>query len=146
MNKNNNNLDRELNDVLNAFRHSIKSFFLEEARKCGCSLTHFEVLRFISDKGSVTMKEIAAWLQITPPSASSLVDVLVEKKLVSRVSSKDDRRIINIVLNKEADKIFDSIHNRKMLIFKKIFSNLNSEDKKDLIRILSKCIEDKYEK
>jgi len=93
--------EQGLDDVLMAFRQKMTTSLLEEAKETGFSLSHFEVLGYIADKGAVTMKEIASWLHITPPSASALIDVLVEKKLVSRVQSNKDRRTIHITLKKK---------------------------------------------
>ena len=133
--------NQSLDDVLMAFRQKMTTSLLEEAKETGFSLSHFEVLGYIAEKGNVTMKEIALWLHITPPSASALIEVLVEKKLVSRVQSDKDRRTIHITLEEKAHKLFHKIYSKKMSIFKKMLSKLNGSDKENLIRILNKCIE-----
>lgn len=133
--------NQSLDDVLMAFRQKMTTSLLEEAKETGFSLSHFEVLGYIAEKGNVTMKEIALWLHITPPSASTLIEVLVEKKLVSRVQSDKDRRTIHITLEEKAHKLFHKIYSKKMSIFKKMLSKLNGSDKENLIRILNKCIE-----
>ena len=134
--KNTQNID----DVLIAFRQTMTSLLLNEAKIRGFSLNHMEIIKFIAHKEDVTMKDIATWLNITPPSASALVDTLVNKKLVTRVQSKKDRRTIHIILNKETHKFINSIHKNKLTVFKKMLSKLSKEDQVDLIRILNKCI------
>lgn len=132
--------EQSLDDVLMSFRQNMTTSLLEEAKETGFSLSHFEILGYIADKENVTMKEIALWLHITPPSASSLVDVLVKKKLVSRVSSNKDRRSVHIKLEGKSHKLFHKIYSNKMSIFKKMLSKLDNKDKEDLIRVLTKCI------
>ena len=136
----NTKINQQLEDVLMAFRQNVTTSILKEAKGSGFSLSHFEVIMYIARNGEVTMKDIAAWLNITPPSASVLVDVLVDKKLVTRVQSSKDRRTIHIALNKEAHKFMYSIHKKKMLMFKKMLSKISDDDKEILTRILNKCI------
>jgi len=131
---------QRLDDALIAFRHTMTTLLLKEAKGSGLSLSHFEILMYLAHRGEVTMKDISAWLNITPPSASVLIDCLVKKNLVTRVQSNKDRRTIHIIINKEAHKLMNKIHIKKMSIFKKILSKLSNEDKEDLIRILNKCI------
>ena len=131
---------QNIDDILIAFRQNMTNLLFKEAKGSGLSLSHFEILMYIAHKGEVTMKDIASWLHITPPSASVLVDTLVKKKLVTRVSSSKDRRTIHIILNREAHKLISLIHKKKMTVFKKMLSKLDKKDQKDLSRILNKCI------
>lgn len=135
-----NNINPSLDDVLMAFRHRMTTSLLEEAKETGFSLSHFEVLGYIAEKEKVTMKDIATWLHITPPSASTLVEVLVEKELVSRLQSDKDRRTIYIILGEKSHKLFQKIHRQKISLFKAMLSKLDDKDKEELARIISKCI------
>ena len=136
----NTKITQQLDETLISFRHMMTTLLLKEAKGSGLSLSHFEIIMYLAQKGKVTMKDIATWLNITPPSASVLVDVLVKKNLVSRIQSNKDRRTVHIIINKEAYKLMTEIHKKKMSLFKKILSKLSSEDKEDLVRILNKCI------
>ena len=136
----NTKITQKLEDVLMAFRQNVTTSILKEAKGSGFSLSHFEVIMYIARNGEVTMKDVATWLNITPPSASVLIDTLVDKKLVTRIQSSKDRRTIHIVLNKEAHKFMYGIHKKKMLMFKKMLSKISDEDKEVLTRILNKCI------
>ena len=134
----NTKITQQLDETLISFRHMMTTLLLKEAKGSGLSLSHFEIIMYLAQKGKVTMKDIATWLNITPPSASVLVDVLVKKNLVSRIQSNKDRRTVHIIINKEAYKLMTEIHKKKMSLFKKILSKLSSEDKEDLVRILNK--------
>ena len=131
---------QNIDDILIAFRQNMTNLLFNEAKGSGLSLSHFEILIYIMHRGEVTMKDIATWLHITPPSASNLIETLVNKKLVTRAQSNKDRRTVHIILNKEAHKLIGSIHKKKMDVFKKMLSKLDKEDQSDLIRILNKCI------
>lgn len=129
---------QKLEDSFLSFRRMMTNQLLDEAKGLGLSLSHFEVVMFLAHTGEANMKDIAKILHITPPSASVLVDTLVEKKLVRRVPSDKDRRTIHVSLSPEAQKLMISVHKKKVTIFKKILSKLNNEDQENLIRILNK--------
>ena len=131
---------QSLDDVLISFKHIINASLLKEARSYDLSLSHLEIIMYIANKGEVTMKDISSWLHITPPSVSTLIDILVKKNIVTRTQSKKDRRTVYITLNKEAHKLLSSIHKKKISMFKKMLSKLSNDDRSELIRILNKCI------
>ena len=134
------NENSDLDDVFMMFHHKMVDLFKKEAERSGHTLTHFEVLMYVAERGPVTMKNIASWLHITPPSASALVDKLVRKKFLARVEKDSDRRTIHIVIGGEAHKLFKSLRSKKIAIFKNIFVRLNKKEKEDLVRILKKCV------
>ena len=135
-----NTKEEELNDILMLFKRKITDSFLKESKNLGFSPSHFEILIYLHEKGPVTMKSIASLLNITPPSASSLVDKLVSKKLVTRVSLDNDRRTVHVKLGEEAHQLFAKIHKKKMIWFGKMLNKLDKKEKEDLVRILNKCI------
>ena len=131
---------QSLDDVLIAFKHTLTGLLLNEAKDYGLSISHLEIIMYIANKGKVTMKDISAWLHITPPSASTLVDILVKKNIVTRTQSRSDRRTTYITLDPGAHKLLSSMHKKKISMFKKMLSKLSDEDRNELIRILNKCI------
>ena len=134
------NLQKSLEEALMAFRHSMTKALKEQAKKRGCSLAHFEVLKFIAEEGNPTMKDIATQLHITPPSASTLIDTMVAKKLVVRSYAVKDRRIIRLTLAPKGHVFLFSIHKHKTSVFNEMLSRLSMEDKNELARIIIKCV------
>ncbi len=100
------------------------------------TFSQVEVLHFIGPTGKETMKNIADFLKITPPSATEIVNEMEKKGLIKRQSDKSDRRVVFIVLSPLAKKLCASLWKRKELILKKIFSKLNKKDHKDFERII----------
>ncbi len=133
-------LPKQLEEALLAFRHTMTSALVKEAKAQGWSLSHFEIIKYIAEQGNPTMKDIAGHLYITPPSASTLIDTLVAKKLVVRTEEPKDRRTIRITISPTAQKVLASIYKKKNSIFTAMLSKLEQEDKNDLARILTKCI------
>jgi len=132
--------EEQLDRILLSFKHKMTNSFFEEAKKLELPPSNFEILIYLYEKGPITMKNIASWLSITPPSASSLIDKLVSKELVNRVQSDNDRRTIHISLGKEAHKLFAKLHRKKVKLFEEMLDKLDKKDKENLVRILNKCI------
>jgi DNA-binding MarR family transcriptional regulator len=100
------------------------------------TFSQVEVLRFIGPAGRETMKNIADYLKITPPSATEIVSEMEKRGLVQRKSDTNDRRVVFIILSPSAKKLFISLSKRKDTILKKMTSKLNEKDYKNLERII----------
>jgi DNA-binding MarR family transcriptional regulator len=96
-----------------------------------------ETLRYIKENKPL-MKDIAEYLSVAPPSATSLVNHLVEAKLVERIRDEKDRRIVRMNITDFGEKKF--IQGMALVAdrMKEALSPLNESEKKDLIRILEK--------
>ena len=62
------------------------------------SLTQSEVLRFVEEHKSPTMRDIAQHLQITAPSATSLIAEMVAQAYLTRKNNPQDRREVHLLL------------------------------------------------
>ena len=62
------------------------------------SMLHFKILCFVGSRGLTPMKDIAAFLGITAPSATVLVNRLVRSGELKRVASQGDRRSVSVKL------------------------------------------------
>lgn len=109
-----------------------------ESNLTDCSFLHMHTLHYIKENGSANMKEIANFLHITPPSATSLVNSLVIKKYMVRVSSEADRRAIGLRLTKAGEELLRNSFKRMMAILESNIDKLSEMEKTTLITILSK--------
>ena len=58
----------------------------------------------IDEYGPLTIKNLASILNVSPPSASAMVDKLVEKKILTREQSRADRREVIVRISPETAK------------------------------------------
>ncbi len=129
----------DLDDALLIFRRTMNEALRIEAGKLGQSLAHFEVLKYVAERGDPTMKSLSDHLRITPPSASALVDALVDKKLLSRSYSPNDRRTIRITLTASSQRLLASLYKTKASVFTTMLKNLNKEERIIFATLLAKC-------
>ena len=62
------------------------------------TMPQFKVLALLLRGDTPTVSEVAHWLQVTPPTASGILDRLEEKRLIVRVDDPADRRIVHVHL------------------------------------------------
>lgn len=88
------------------------------------------------------MKDLACCLFIAPPSATSIVDDLVGRKLATRSADKKDRRITKISLTAKGKKALENYSRKKLEKFKKRIEKLTLREKSTLFKILEKLAQE----
>jgi DNA-binding MarR family transcriptional regulator len=95
-------------------------------------------LRYIEEKRPL-MKDIASYLAITPPSATSLVNSLIKSGLAKRESSKKDRRIVRIEITDSGKKNMKNNLSEVTLRMRKNLESLTKKEQEQLKKILKKA-------
>ncbi len=103
-------------------------------------LSSIETLRFVEEKGTPTMRDIAGYLRITAPSATALVECLVGSGFLSRKEDAKDRRVVRVSLTKKGATLLAKVTRRRMEALRKLVSALSAADRAHFISILSKIV------
>lgn len=125
-----------LGDLLLIFRRKIIESIKKDGLKHDLTFSQIEIIHFIGLSGKKTMKNIADYLKITPPSVTTVIEEMEKKGLVRRVNDDKDRRVVSIILSEKTKKFFTSICKRKELIFSGMISRLTEKDQKTFERII----------
>lgn len=104
------------------------------------SLLNQRVLDFVFHKKNPTMKEVAEFLCIKSPTATSIINTLVKNGKIKRVSDKADYRIVRLSLTQSGRKMLSEQKREMTKNIKKDLKKINGKEKKDLIKILEKLI------
>jgi DNA-binding MarR family transcriptional regulator len=86
----------------------------------------------------VNMSDVANHLNITPPSATSLVNNLVKNTKLKRVSDASDRRIVRLQLTPSGLRALREGRAQLINRLKGVFEVLNQKEQKQMIAILQK--------
>lgn len=86
------------------------------------------------------MKEVADYLGITPPSATSLIDGLVESNLLKRNFDKNDRRVVRLTVTAHGKQTIKRGLNIMTSQMKKVLACLTEKEQKQLILIYKKVL------
>lgn len=109
----------------------------EAHRGKNCSFLHLISLKHIRENKPL-MKDLAGFLGIAPPSATSLIGTLAKSELVYREADKTDRRIVRIIISKKGEKFLEA---HKKIMAEKMrenISKLSATEQQQLEKILIK--------
>jgi DNA-binding MarR family transcriptional regulator len=102
------------------------------------TLTQYRALVVLASRGPLTLTEFARYLMKTPATASRTVDRLVARGLVTRHSSSDDRRQVELQLSQEGAELVHSVTLRRRDAIAEVLRSIPAET----LEPLAKALED----
>jgi len=100
------------------------------------SIPQKNMILIIRKKKTVTMTDLANHLGVSPPSASAMVDRLVEKKILSREHSVEDRRKVMVRISNQAMSMMDVIEENMLGFFLDLVEKIGPETTKQWCQVL----------
>ncbi len=97
------------------------------------TMRQLKLLRLLGQHESVAMKELARLAGISTPTATGLVDRMVENGLVVRVDDPDDRRVVRVQLTRKAKGLRDRFRRLRGEKIDCVLSQLSSADRRRLV-------------
>jgi DNA-binding MarR family transcriptional regulator len=88
---------REILEVVPLVMRSIRAE-MRSARAPGLNVPQFRTLVYLNRNGTASLSDVAAYIGLMLPSASTLVDGLVSRDFVAREPDLEDRRRITLRL------------------------------------------------
>ena len=98
----------------------------------GLGESDFRVLEVLLHKGPLPVNTIGPIVDLTPGSISVAVDRLVEKGLVSRVESSEDRRVRIVALTPRGKDVIVPAFRKHSGQMRTVFSELSPEELRGL--------------
>ena len=100
--------------------------------------TDFRILEALLNKGPLPVNTIGPKVYLTPGSISTAVDRLVERGLVSRVESPEDRRVRVVSLTPKGKRLIVPIFRKHAAEIRKVFADANPKELQALETTLKK--------
>ncbi len=132
-----NDLDKEISEKIFGVYRKMKQGF-NSLKKINITMIQLHALIFIKENKNCQLTDLAKNFSITMPTANSLIERLINLKLVSRQNDKDDRRVVHFFLTDKGIKTLKKIENERVNCFSSFISKLNDDEKKQLLKILEK--------
>ena len=132
----NQNIEDHFEALMMELHNSIGYELRQKALKFNFTFSQMEVVRYVKKEKNPTMKDIANYLHITPPSVTAIIEGLIKKGLIKKEIDKNDHIVTRIIVTSKVSKMFNALRNKKVEAFKNILSRLNSKDKSEFVRIL----------
>jgi len=135
-------LNNQIVETMFMVFRSMKDTMCFSSKSSHLTMIQLEALIFLSKNNDAQMKDFADYFSITMPTATSLVDKLIAIKLAERKNYSKDRRIVKISITRAGKKLLDEAMKQRENKINKMLTFLSKNDKKDLLRILSKVLEE----
>jgi MarR family transcriptional regulator, 2-MHQ and catechol-resistance regulon repressor len=123
--------------LVKAFQAASKYLYAGLA-ETGIDDTDFRILEALLNKGPLPVNTIGPKVFLTPGSISTAVDRLVEKGLVSRVESPEDRRVRVVSLTAKGKRLIAPVFRKHAAEIKRIFADANRKELRALETTLKK--------
>jgi DNA-binding MarR family transcriptional regulator len=91
------------------------------------SLAHWMILEDLLEQPR-TMRELAATISMPPSSLTGLVDSLVERGNIERISDPEDRRIVRVRLTEDGQGYVNKIRTHLMQQYQNAMTDLSIEE------------------
>ncbi|MTI29719.1 MarR family winged helix-turn-helix transcriptional regulator [Xanthovirga aplysinae] len=115
------------------------NMFVEFLKPYGISPQQFNILRILRGANDwVSMNDIKALMVDKSPNATRLSDKLLEKELVERKRSEQDRRVVYLALSKKGEELLEAIDKSDNSRHMEVEDRITEEEAKQFSDILDK--------
>ena len=101
----------------------------------------FALLSELAERGELAQKELAKSTFKDAPTVSRIIDLMVKKGLINRVSDNDDRRKYVLSLTQEGQSVFNAASPIVKVAREVGWNGLNEDDYTQLTSILERVVE-----
>jgi len=96
------------------------------------------VILLLGQDGPFSMSELAQKIKLTVSSATLIIDRLVDRGLVSRHRSLDDRRVVRVALTQEGAALHGVMSETLVRVGKAMLSALDDNEQEQLLALYRK--------
>jgi DNA-binding MarR family transcriptional regulator len=98
------------------------------------SLPQLHVLITLQERPTMTVSELASLLGISVPSASSIVDRMEERELVTRTRDTGDRRVVTVEISPHGAELAEEFMGLKREQVISLFAAMTDEELTNVVR------------
>lgn len=130
-------ITKEISVMLPKLMKGARSSFLSRTNITSAQMI---MLASIHDYGKCKLKTLANERDISPPTATGLIDRLVKAGYVKRHQDSSDRRAVMISLTKKGEMVVENFLNTVRNRWKKILIHLTPEEQRQYLNILKRIV------
>ncbi|WP_373228723.1 MarR family winged helix-turn-helix transcriptional regulator [Cohnella sp.] len=99
---------------------------------------HMLILLHIFKKGTCIASDISSFLGITSGGVTGLTDTLIKNNLIKRTRLENDRRVVQLSLTEDGQKIVEQIIEKRAEKFIQLFNDLDENEIEQILHIFQK--------
>jgi MarR family transcriptional regulator, 2-MHQ and catechol-resistance regulon repressor len=124
--------------ILGKSFHAAARYLYAGLEETGIDDTDFRILEALLNKGPLPVNTIGPKVYLTPGSISVAIDRLLDRGLVSRVESPEDRRVRVVSLTPKGKRLIAPVFRKHAAEITKIFADASPKELRTLETILKK--------
>jgi len=118
--------------------HAAAKYLYAGLRQTGIDDTDFRILEVLLNKGPLPVNTIGPKVNLTPGSISVAVDRLLARGLVSRVESREDRRVRVVSLTSKGKELIAPVFRKHAAEIGNVFADATPKEVRSFEMILKK--------
>jgi MarR family 2-MHQ and catechol resistance regulon transcriptional repressor len=118
--------------------HTAAKYLYAGLQETGIDDTDFRILEALLNKGPLPVNTIGPKVYLTPGSISTAVDRLLDRGLVRRVESPEDRRVRIVSLTAKGKDLIAPIFRKHAAEIRKVFADASPKELRTLATTLKK--------
>lgn len=99
---------------------------------------HMLILLHLFNKSTCIASDISSFLGITSGGVTGLTDTLIKNNLIKRTRLEDDRRVVQLSLTGEGQKIVEQLIEKRAEVFIQLFKDLDEKEIEQILHIFQK--------
>ncbi len=111
--------------VAHTIDYVLESRAVEVATDKSLSTSKVQLIRLLAQRSGQTSSQVARYLGVSKPAVSQIIDAMVRSKLVTRKTSKDDRREVYLSLTEKGRNINKVVRHQQRQYIRSAMRNLN---------------------
>ncbi|OGE32080.1 hypothetical protein A2631_03100 [Candidatus Daviesbacteria bacterium RIFCSPHIGHO2_01_FULL_44_29] len=97
-------------------------------------------LVFIKESSQPSMSQVSSYLGVALPTATKLIERLVDQNILERMADPGDRRITKIALTEKGREVLQLFKRKKIAQLKVVLALLSEEEQKTLYNLTLKML------
>ena len=122
-------INHQITETIFKFFKSMKPTMSFDSKTSHLTMVQLETLIFLHKQKDAQMSDISGHFSITMPSATSLINKLIQLKYAQRKNDVKDRRVIKIHLTNQGERLLDEAMTQRKQKISKVLSFLSVQDK-----------------
>jgi DNA-binding MarR family transcriptional regulator len=132
---------QEFGELLSVMIRSFAAFERSEIFCSGVTMSQCSTILGIGKNGTMTMHALSEWMNLATSTMTRIVDNLVRDGYIERAQDPQDRRVVQVSLTEEGDKLFQAIKQIYHEYHRKIVENIPAEELHQVVESLTMLIE-----
>ncbi|WLD94267.1 MarR family winged helix-turn-helix transcriptional regulator [Alkalihalobacillus sp. AL-G] len=132
--------EKLITELEQTFRKMLRSYRKEMANLFDSELTtsEFMFLQYLSAHGPTKVSILADEFQVNRSHVSNVMDRLYSRRLIDRIHSVVDRRIVEVFITEDGTELFNVMKQKRSKYFKRRFEHLNDEEINQMVHFFKK--------